>query len=32
MEKNVQVTFMTYGDSEDHKWSKDLNGIKLIPI
>ena len=32
LENNVRVTFMTYGDSEDHKWSKDLNGIKLIPI
>ena len=28
----VQVQFITYGDSSDRRWEKDLKGIHLLPV
>ena len=28
----IHVQFITYGDSRDHQWESDLQGIQLLPI
>jgi len=28
----IQVQFITYGDSNDRQWEKDLKGIHLLPV
>ena len=32
VESGINVTFITYGDSNDYKFSKDLGGITIFPV